>query len=318
MKTVIQALKPLSLPILLGLGLTFPLSLQASDDIDICSESFWVNATVGDMATIPNPDHLCPGQGGSFLEFLMEQNGEIGMGSSGFRIVHLVTVSSEPVVLEFLKKNPDIHAKDQYGITPLRLASYLGKPQVVEILLAAGADVNAQSIYGYGVLYGASKNGHAEVVEMLLSAGADPNDNKNIFGSSPLLGASFGGHAEVVEILLAAGADVNARSKSGFSPLLGASANGRAEVLRILLAAGADLDVVSHFKRESPLLKASMNGHDEVVKILLAAGVDPNVKNDRGESPLYWALENGHTRVAEILIFAGAKKKSWWKFWKKS
>jgi ankyrin repeat protein len=46
-------------------------------------------------------------------------------------------------------------------------------PEVVRLLLAAGADVNVTDVYGYTPLINFTMNGHVEIVRLLLEAGAD-------------------------------------------------------------------------------------------------------------------------------------------------
>ena len=42
----------------------------------------------------------------------------------------------------------DVHAKEDYGFTPLHLAALGSRKEVVELLIAKGADVNAKDDYG--------------------------------------------------------------------------------------------------------------------------------------------------------------------------
>ena len=50
-----------------------------------------------------------------------------------------------------------------------------GHPEIITILIAAGADVNGLDRNGCTALYMACKNGHMELVAMLIQAGADLN-----------------------------------------------------------------------------------------------------------------------------------------------
>jgi hypothetical protein len=52
-------------------------------------------------------------------------------------------------------------------------ASYQGSPELVGILLDAGADVTYTSKAGRNALVRAAEGGHLEVVRQLLAAGAD-------------------------------------------------------------------------------------------------------------------------------------------------
>src|SRR5687768_14524327 len=88
----------------------------------------------------------------------------------------------------------------EHGNTPLMIAAYNNKPNVVRFLIAAGADVNARC--------------H----EM----------------NTPLMKAAWGGSVESLEQLIEASADVNARETEGMTALMIAAFYGRTEVVRVL------------------------------------------------------------------------------------
>lgn len=66
--------------------------------------------------------------------------------------------------------SPNLRASWDYNATPLIKAASLGEPDVVAILLAAGAEVNATNKIGQTALH-LAKN--AEVARLLIAAGAD-------------------------------------------------------------------------------------------------------------------------------------------------
>jgi HEAT repeat protein len=79
-----------------------------------------------------------------------------------------------------------VNAKDSNGTTPLHIAVWEGRKELVELLLAKGADVNART---------------------------------NPMGSTPLHFAASDGRKDLVELLLAHGADVNAKNNNSQTPL---------------------------------------------------------------------------------------------------
>jgi ankyrin repeat protein len=231
-------------------------------------------------------------------------------------------------------------ADNENGITPLIIASGLGRADIVKLLLAKGANVNKASKEGWTPLYEASINGRANVVKVLLNKGADVN-KVDKFGKTPLHGASYLGRTEVVKVLLAApgidvnkadidgrtplywasrdgytgvvqallaapGIDVNKADKDGETPLYLASDRGHVKVVKLLLSKGANINKATESK-DTPLLTASYKGHMEVVKLLLAKGADANKPDvDGGETALYVASEEDHAGIVEILLKAGA------------
>ena len=70
-----------------------------------------------------------------------------------------------------LTKDYIFHAR----ITPLFLASKLGRTNAVKILLGKGADVNAVDELGRTALQAACEENYEDVVDILLSNDADPN-----------------------------------------------------------------------------------------------------------------------------------------------
>lgn len=96
--------------------------------------------------------------------------------------------------------------------TPLLIAAGLDEPEVIRMLLAAGADPNiappAMSAERMPPLVLAAAVGLPAVVRMLLDAGADP-DTEGVADSdrfTPLMLAESEGHTEVAALLRAAGA----------------------------------------------------------------------------------------------------------------
>jgi len=208
-------------------------------------------------------------------------------------------------VNQLLQNNDvDVDETDDDGTTPLIIASYQGRIEMVEALITAGADKDKSDNDGYTPIFWASYNGHLEVVQALIAAGADKDKSDND-GYTPIYGASQYGHLEVVQALLAAGADVNKADNDGYTPISRASIRGHLEVVQALLAAGADVSKADNDGR-TPIYAASYKGHLEVVQALVAAGADVNRANNDGWTPISVASVKGHLEVVQALIAAGA------------
>ncbi len=114
-----------------------------------------------------------------------------------------------------------------------------GKPERVAELLAAGADPN-----GLPLLMAIQSN-EPQIVQMMIDAGADVN--RPFARTTPLIRAIASGHPLIVRVLLAAGADVNQKDSSGFTPLsvalgktrLNATEEERNTIIRMLQMNGA-------------------------------------------------------------------------------
>ena len=105
------------------------------------------------------------------------------------------------------------------GFTALGLASFFGHREAVEVLLAAGARVNDASRNPMHVapLHSALAGSDPEIVLLLLDAGADVNAVQ-ADGYTPLHEAAQNGDQEMAERLVAAGGDPRARLDDGSTP----------------------------------------------------------------------------------------------------
>jgi hypothetical protein len=111
----------------------------------------------------------------------------------------------------------------------LRAAASLGDVETVRSLIAGGADVDAANDYGATPLILASMRGRTEVARVLLEAGADAELADGFYGRSPLGWATEGGFREIVSLLFAGGV-------GGFDQLFAEAVNaGDAERVAQLL-----------------------------------------------------------------------------------
>ena len=181
--------------------------------------------------------------------------------------------------------------------TPLMRAAINPHPEVVGVLLAAGADVNGADQYGgTALMEAASSQADIEVLKTLLAAGAKV-EAKGFHGITPLMRATANENPEAIRALLDAGADVNARDDGGETALMKA-ASDNVEAVRALLAAGADVSARSK-DGETALMKAASGGDAESVRALLSAGADPTLKDKQGSDALWHARHADHRFVSE-------------------
>jgi cytohesin len=92
------------------------------------------------------------------------------------------------------------------------------KPEVIRLLLAAGADPNAVDFEGATPLMYAAKVERPEVLRALLAAGADP-DAQDAQGRTALMYAADHCQTESVRLLVQAGADVMLKDSNGYTAL---------------------------------------------------------------------------------------------------
>ncbi len=213
-------------------------------------------------------------------------------------------------VRALLGRQVDVNAAQGDGATALHWAVYLNDAGTTATLIRAGANVAASNNYGVTPLGLASKNGNAAIIAQLIGAGVDPNDPRQAVNASetPLMLAARSGQVDAVEELLDAGADrsINVpEAWNGQSALMWAAAVGHAPVVEMLIDRGADIAARSN-SGATPLLFATRKGSLSAVRALLAAGADVNQTRPDGAGSLLVAVINGHEELVELLLEAGA------------
>ena len=141
---------------------------------------------------------------------------------------------------ELLARDPAlVDACTADGFSPLGLAAFFGRPEVLKLLLNEGAEPNSPSRNAMRVtaLHSAAANREPELslrmVETLLRSGADPNVKQH-GGWTPLQQAAAHGRTQIVNVLLAHGADPAARSDDGKTAADKAAEGGHAEIAELL------------------------------------------------------------------------------------
>lgn len=208
------------------------------------------------------------------------------------------------------------------GIPAVFMAACLGHPEVIRILVAAGADADATRGEGVPIdsgkdvgrigdtpLVGAVCRGFLDCVRVLLEVGADVN-KADASESAPIHHAARKGQTEIVRILAEAGADLNRETDDVRTPLSTAIRAGNLEMIEVLLAAGrVDLNRLHDFEHHSnpPLIEAALLHNAAVVRMLLDAGADVGLANVSGCDALLGASsEPGGLAVVKLLVEAGA------------
>lgn len=150
-------------------------------------------------------------------------------------------------VFDLAKRGANVNARDRNGVTSLILASAAGRNETARELLRLGADVRMSVHPGYSdtALYYAVLNNHPEMVRILLAAGADPNAKMGGF-YSPIIIASSRPSNEVMRALASSPRlNVNDRDDRGNNPIMlvvmsDAAQEQKVISLKLLLGHGGD------------------------------------------------------------------------------
>src|SRR5262245_52298911 len=200
---------------------------------------------------------------------------------------------------EILTANPGLaNARDDKGDSPVLVATYHGKPDLVRLLLDHGARPSFFEACALGL--------DAEVRHELQRNQAAVRQLAHD-GWTPLHLAAFFGHPATVEALLDAGADVLAVSRNGEGnlPINAAAAGPRADrrsaIVGLLIERGAPIDGRGSPKGHTPLHEAAFNGDVALVRLLLENGADRRLRTGDGQTALEIANLKGRDEVARLL-----------------
>lgn len=199
---------------------------------------------------------------------------------------------------------------------PLHSACSIGSLEEIQHHIEKVHEIDS---YGNLPLYWAVKHKNPEVVKILIAAGADVHNSGESKSYSPLHLSIKLQAAPITKMLIDSGADVAATDKDGLTPLHFAVQSNQGEVLQLLLRSGADPNAADFKTQDTPLHLAcdvtrglsrdSSRDHPgtqdaELVRLLVG---DPRTdclkQNASGMTPLHVAASNGNVEAAQDIIF---------------
>lgn len=209
---------------------------------------------------------------------------------------------------------PHSHYNAPTSANPLQIKedSFLGacaanNMEDVVDYIRSGADIEQTLPDGTRAMHIAVIFHCPNIVNILINAGADPYTRQES-GLTPLHFAAVVGYCDVINILLTRGlVNINARDHSGMTPLHHAAVCSRVEAMCLLVARGASREMQECLGL-SPLGCAVRNQKLSAMAELIQLGSNVNSKDIHGRSLLHLAAELGFVQVAKLLVEAGADK----------
>ncbi|MBQ2760941.1 MAG: ankyrin repeat domain-containing protein [Mailhella sp.] len=234
-------------------------------------------------------------------------------------------------------ENPDV---DKNRLLTRAIA--MGRPDIMKILLDAGADPNYHPAEGnpeFNLLFIPSFIRRIEVPKLLIESGTDIHFRTST-GLTALHAAAEMKDVEKAELLIRHGINVDARSLKGNTPLHIATGktstldyhietyggkgimlspeekeeleqylkSEQLEMVSMLLAKGANPNAANKGK-VTPLHSAASYGRAQVVKKLIAHNANVNLLDGQGWSPLEWAIASDNFETVQVLLSNGVSIK---------
>lgn len=202
------------------------------------------------------------------MEYLLKNGASINsQNARGFSPLHLAAFIGDVDLAKLLISNgADVNIVDNGGNTPLHKAIFY--TDITKLLLDNGAEPNIlNTMMLYTPLEKAVVEGIPEVVEIMIRAGANPALAKDKHGSTKLHYSAANGDLRAMECLLSQGAVINYKNKVGQTPLHAAVWSGNIKAAEFLMINGANSNIPD-INGDSPLQLALDAGHEELVNIL--------------------------------------------------
>ncbi|MGD8501864.1 MAG: ankyrin repeat domain-containing protein, partial [Phycisphaerales bacterium] len=171
------------------------------------------------------------------VELLLEHANQSGDSKEIMTFYDYAAVGDIEQIKSLVSQGMDVNAKTEAGTIALHFAVRNGHRDIAEYFISQGADTDTKNNYGYTPLLLAT--GHKDIAELLIAKGANIN-TKNNSGQTPMHLAARNGQKDVIELLIAKGADVNAKDRWKWTPLKWADYGGHGEVSELLRKHGAE------------------------------------------------------------------------------
>lgn len=228
--------------------------------------------------------------------------------------LHLAALEGSPeVALELLQGRADANIANMQGQTALHYAVLSDAMETLKVLLSFGdADVSIRDDFGVTPVCMASELGRLDHVAALLEQDPSLAAVPNYQFWTPLHLASWGlqkvknskkplKFPAVLQLLLDAKAVPDAKDENCKTALHRAATAGSAESVAVLISGGANVAAADEC-RWTPLHYACSEGHLGVAKMLLEAKAKPSEENPPCLTPLAVATMENQVKMVELLM----------------
>lgn len=211
------------------------------------------------------------------------------------------------------------------GETPLAVATRMGLPTIVKILLETNRTQIQNEVLDASIL------GHVEVLEKILDRCPVLPESRNYAGQTAVHVAAERGHKRIVSLLISKGFDLTSEDYNNETPLslackgrhiqtarlilsnlnqqdyrvfLCVLQNDHVELLDLLIEYNYNVNFVSP-EHGAPLIVALQNEKHDMVRYLLSKEANPNILQGN-QRPVHFAAAKGDVKSFHMLMNSGA------------
>lgn len=223
------------------------------------------------------------------VQLLLDHGAVVSEDSDLWTCLHVAAEKGDPPLIDCLFKgckDLDVNAKHNSAWTPLHIAVYNQRTEVVKSLLDHGAKQLTDDSKWFP-LHLAAQFGPVDVARLLLDQ-EGVLDAKNHGGYTPLRVAIFNEQYEVAQLLLDRGAKSDVRDESGESALHESIKKRHLDLFKRIVGSTQDLNAQSSIRQITPLHAAIEKGSDEMIDILIEYGASMSITDCYGMNGLSW------------------------------
>jgi ankyrin repeat protein len=207
--------------------------------------------------------HADDPEGVALLLSAAQRNDEHAAQLATGLLTNAAATASTEVLEALLRAGGDPAARDDDGISAVRLAVRAGRLESARRLVAAGAPDDSTDIDRF---IGACMRADRATAEELLADHPDLRDRLTDYHRAAIVEAAGSAPAAAVALMLDLGFTPHARNGMGEQPLHTAAYAGNTEAVRLLLDAGADVDARDDNFDGTPLGYATVGSGEQTGK----------------------------------------------------
>ncbi|MBK9443071.1 MAG: ankyrin repeat domain-containing protein [Comamonadaceae bacterium] len=150
-------------------------------------------------------------------------------------LMNAINNENVSLVGQLIRQGTDVNMLEANGDAPLVMAAYKGNPDIVRMLLQAGADVAAVDPgMKATALHAAAYAGNADAAKLLIQYHIDIDKQGPLNGYTALHDAIWQGHLETAKLLIDSGANLSLQSLHGETPLAFARLKHRSAIAALI------------------------------------------------------------------------------------